>query len=33
MAGPIDETLALIQSLRERGEDFCVVTVVRTANS
>ena len=33
MAGPIEETLALIQSLRERGEDFCVVTVVRTENA
>ena len=33
MARAVEDTLALIQSLRQRGEDFCVVTVVRTENA
>ena len=33
MSQTIDETMALIASLRQQGEEFCVVTVVRTANA
>ena len=33
MTHPLDETLTLMARLRERGEDFCVVTVVRTENA
>ncbi|HUC68703.1 MAG TPA: XdhC family protein [Stellaceae bacterium] len=33
MSQAIDETMALIASLRQQGEEFCVVTVVRTANA
>jgi xanthine dehydrogenase accessory factor len=33
MSPAIDNTLALIAALRERGEAFSVVTVVRTANA
>ena len=33
MNATLAEVLALIERLREAGEDFCVVTVVRTANA
>ena len=33
MSQTIDETMALIANLRQQGEEFCVVTVVRTANA
>ncbi|MGF1625320.1 MAG: XdhC family protein, partial [Alphaproteobacteria bacterium] len=33
MNASLTEVLALIERLREAGEDFCVVTVVRTANA
>lgn len=33
MTHPLDETLTLMARLRERGEEFCVVTVVRTENA
>lgn len=33
MSLTLDATLRLIDELRSRGEDFCVVTVVRTANA
>ncbi len=33
MSLTLDATLRLIDDLRKRGEDFCVVTVVRTANA
>lgn len=33
MSLTLDATLQLIDDLRNRGEDFCVVTVVRTANA
>ncbi len=33
MARPLEDTLTLIAELRARGEDFCVVTVVRTENA
>jgi xanthine dehydrogenase accessory factor len=33
MAGALEDTLTLIAELRARGEDFCVVTVVRTENA
>jgi xanthine dehydrogenase accessory factor len=33
MTRPEDDTFALIAELRERGAEFCVVTVVRTENA
>jgi len=33
MTRPVEDTLTLIAALRQRGEDFCVVTVVRTENA
>jgi len=33
MTRPIDETFALIAALMQRGENFCVATVVRTADA
>ena len=33
MSKTITETFALIDSLRDRGEDFCLVTIVRTADA
>ncbi|MGO8921035.1 MAG: XdhC family protein [Stellaceae bacterium] len=33
MIRPVEDTLTLIATLRQRGEDFCVVTVVRTENA
>lgn len=33
MASPVEDTMSLIAALIERGEEFCVVTVVRTANA
>ncbi|MGI9485642.1 MAG: XdhC family protein [Geminicoccaceae bacterium] len=33
MSLTLDATLRLIDDLRKRGEDFCVVTIVRTANA
>jgi len=33
MSKSIAETFSLIESLRERGEDFCLVTIVRTADA
>jgi len=33
MSLTLDATLRLIDELRKRGEDFCVATVVRTANA
>lgn len=33
MSASLAQVLALIQRLREQGDDFCVVTVVRTANA
>ena len=33
MNRPIEDTLALIAELLSQGEEFCVVTVVRTANA
>jgi xanthine dehydrogenase accessory factor len=29
----LDATMSLIEDLRRRGEDFCLVTVIRTANA
>jgi len=33
MTRPVEDALTLIAALRRRGEDFCVVTVVRTENA
>lgn len=33
MSKSIAETFSLIETLRERGEDFCLVTIVRTADA
>jgi len=33
MTRPVEDTMALVAQLLERGEEFCVVTVVRTANA
>lgn len=33
MASPTEETIALIQTLLQRGEAFCVATVLRTENA
>lgn len=33
MSKSIAETFSLIEALRERGEDFCLVTIVRTADA
>ena len=33
MSLTLDATLRLIEDLRQRGEDFCVATVLRTANA
>ena len=33
MSLSLDATMSLVEELRHRGEDFCVVTVIRTANA